>query len=559
MDHVGAGIAQLVSDTMVRVASAPESAALDQSAIAAGTPSRALMRVAGVNAATVIAQRCGDRLRQGVTVYTGPGNNGGDGWVVARSLAAAGIAVHVCEVIPAKTADAIAERDAALPIVHLGDHKASGVIIDALLGTGAEGALRGAIADAAQRINVQRARGAYVVALDVPTGLSATTGSHENSILADLTITFGTCKRGHLIARDVCGSIVVVDIGLDVANTTGRTANSVATGNGATPKGGSANDIHLPILVDASWVGSHLPRIPFDAHKGVRKKLVIVAGGEGMGGAALLAAEAALKSGIGMVKVLTHAANVSALEARLPEALSATFPLDDAALHDVVQWGDVLLAGPGLGHSQETRAFAERILRTWRGPVVLDADALNVFPNEIATLANLLGERPAVITPHVVEFGRLINCDTKQVLAERFDIALNVAPRLHATVLLKGAPTVVTSSNGDRFISAAGTAALGTGGSGDVLGGMVATLLAQQGDSAIAAACAAWVHGRAAELCRGVRGVTLQDILGYLADAWTPPGSERQWPHSEMWHARSRRVKAALPSYPVLSELPRLV
>ncbi|HXC24916.1 MAG TPA: NAD(P)H-hydrate epimerase, partial [Gemmatimonadaceae bacterium] len=228
----------------VRVASAAESAALDTAAIEAGTPSRALMRVAGANAASVIAHRCAGRLRDGVTIYTGPGNNGGDGWVVARSLASAGVSVHVCETTPPKSADAIAEREAAISCVTLGEPPASGIIVDALLGTGARGALQGPIGEAVRQINAHRDRGAYIVALDVPTGLDATTGAHDENIaervVADLTITFGTCKRGHLIARDLCGEIIVVDIGLD-PNT----------------------DSRLPTLVDAHWVQSHLPPIPF--------------------------------------------------------------------------------------------------------------------------------------------------------------------------------------------------------------------------------------------------------------------------------------------------------
>jgi len=516
----------------IRVASAAESAALDTTAIDAGIPSRALMRVAGANAASVIAHRYAGRLRDGVTIYTGPGNNGGDGWVVARSLASAGIDVHVCEIVSAKSMDAVAEREAAIAHVTLGEPPASGVVIDALLGTGARGALQGPIAEAVKRINAQHDRGAYVVALDVPTGLDATTGAHDASIVADLTITFGTCKRGHLVSRDVCGEIVVVDIG--IAPTVGDT---------------------LPTLVDAQWVAAHLPRIPFDAHKGIRKKLVVIAGGKGMGGAAILAADSALRSGVGMVKVITQAENVSAVQSRLPEALTSTLPLDDASVSDVTHWGDAILMGPGLGHERETRDLVEYVLRAWSGPIVLDADALNVFPDDTSTLADLLHGRPAIITPHVVEFARLTACDVRAVLNDRFDIATNVAQTLHAAVLLKGTPTVVTAPDGTRLVSASGTAALGTGGSGDVLGGMVATLLAQGCEPAVAAACGAWVHGRAAELCQTVRGVTLQDILGHLTTAWRPMENTAPAP----WRGdKHRRAPDLSPRYPVLADLPKL-
>lgn len=496
----------------VRVSSASESAAIDAAAIAGGIPSRALMRVAAANAATLIAERCGGGGRA-VTVYTGPGNNGADGWAVARSLTLSGVRVDVREIVAPASAEGVAERAAYYDCDPLGiarQDAAGHVVVDALLGTGSTGTPRGAIADAVRDINALRDRGAFVVALDVPTGLDATSGDADCSVRADITISFGTCKRGTLSARGTCGEIAIVDIGL------------------------SAVDDGLPLLVDAAFVRGDTPAIPATAHKGTRGKLAIVAGGPGMGGAAILAAEGALRSGIGLVKVVTDERNVGSVHARLPEALTGHLADATAA---VSEWADAVLIGPGLGRDASARALVHDVLDSWRGPVVVDADALNVFDGCLGDLARLLSGRPALITPHPEEMARLVLRDVKDVLANRFDISVDVARALGATVLLKGTPTIITAPDGARHVVAAGTPVLATGGSGDALGGMIATLLAQGCVPAIAAACAAWVHGRAAELTPGVRGFILTDVLDHLSEAW-------QLDH------------VARPMYPVLAALP---
>jgi NAD(P)H-hydrate repair Nnr-like enzyme with NAD(P)H-hydrate dehydratase domain len=152
--------------------------------------------------------------------------------------------------------------------------------------------------------------------------------------------------------------------------------------------------------------------------------------------------------------------------------------------------------------------------------VLLDADALNVFEGGIKALGGLLAGRAALITPHPAEFARLAGTEVKTVLANRFDIGLDVARELGATVLLKGSPTVIFTAAGERYVVARGTAALGTGGSGDLLDGVVGTILAQTADALTAAASGAWIHGRAAEFCEYVRGTTLEDVLYALPRAW---------------------------------------
>jgi len=495
----------------VRVVSAAESAARDQAAIDTGIPSRTLMQRAGEGAADAIMRRFGTRLSRGALVFAGPGNNGGDGWVVAGALARAGVGVKVAEAAAATTADAIAERDAARAVmsaapmsIPVSEDTVPGVVIDALLGTGSRGSPRGAIADAITRVNQLKLDGSCVAALDVPSGLDATTGAHDECVVADITLSFGGVKRGTLLARDRCGEILVIDIGLDAAR--------------------APTDGGLPLLVDRSWVAARVPGLEYDAHKGRRKHLAIVGGATGMGGAAVLATRAALRSGIGLVRAIVSGDNTTAVLLAAPSALVSAWSSERQSVgRDIAEWAHAIVVGPGMGRSSQARELLTLVLESSRQPLVLDADALNLFENDVAALRALLRGRQALLTPHPAEFARLAGTDVKTVLAERFEIGAALAVDLGATILLKGAPTIIFSPAGERLVSPRGSAALGTGGSGDILAGIAGTLLAQTGDAVTAAGCAAWIHGRAAELCGYVRGTTLEDVLYALPRAWNEP------------------------------------
>ncbi|GAC1419171.1 MAG: bifunctional ADP-dependent NAD(P)H-hydrate dehydratase/NAD(P)H-hydrate epimerase [Gemmatimonadaceae bacterium] len=488
-----------------------------------------LMQRAGTAAAAEISRRYAARLRNGTVVFTGPGNNGGDGWAVAGILARDGVEVVVVEVEKAsraKSPDAVAEREAAIGLVKVADSIDYGgaVVIDGLLGTGFEGEPRGQIAGAIARINELHRQGARVASLDVPSGLDATTGQHSACVEADLTLSFGGVKRGTLLARDCCGEIVALDIGLD--------EHSVKT-----PAKQPPSELPLPILVDGEWLRSRIPAIRYDAHKGIRKHLAVIGAGKGMPGAVVLVSRGALRSGIGLLRVLVAPDNARPILCAVPSALISDWPSTANQISaEISKWADAIVIGPGLGKSKETKKLVERILGDSKVPALLDADALNVFQDDAKSLAKLLEGRQALITPHPAEFGRLAGIDVDTVLANRFDVGLDLSRELGATVLLKGSPTVVFSPHGGRYVIARGTAALGTGGSGDLLDGIAGTMLAQMLDATAAGCCAAWVHGRAAELCEYVRGTTLEDVLYALPRAW-----------SEL---------EPLPEPPVLAELP---
>ena len=488
----------------VLVTSAAEAAALDAATIAAGTPSSELMRRAGAAAAAEIVRLLGDRARAGARVLAGGGNNGGDGWVVAADLARHGIPVQVIEIAAARTEDAKAAKAEASTALAGANHPGDGAaIVDALLGTGSSGKPRGALSAAVQAIAKARATGAYVVSLDLPSGLDATTGAGEGAVTADATLSFGSVKRGQLLSRGNCGRIVVLDIGL-------------------LPPGA---DAQLPELLTAGDVYPVIPPIPARAHKGTRKKVAIVGGSEGMAGAVLLAAQAAFRSGVGLLRLCVAEGSVSAVHGAAPAALVTEWQPDAEFDDSNTAWADAVVIGPGLGKSARAKRLAEHVFRGKAKLLVVDADGLNIFSRDAQELADLLDGRPAVLTPHPAELGRLLQRDAQDVDSSRFEIAVEAARLFGAVVLLKGTPTVIAAPDGEIRVSAAGTPALATGGSGDLLAGMIGTLLAQTGDPFASACAGAWIHGRAAELATGdrnSRGTTLDDVLRMLPEAWQP-------------------------------------
>ena len=494
-----------------RVLCAADAAALDSEAAASGIPSRALMQRAGAAAATEIVRRLPHLLGSGVLVYTGPGNNGGDGWVLARALATAGVRVAVMEAAAAKTDDAKAERALALAVVATDATDREGIVVDALLGTGSRGVPRDDIARAIHALTAARERGATVVALDVPTGVDADTGEATVAVHADLTLTFAALKRGLLAARSHTGVIVVLDIGLGE----GREG--------------------LPELVREHWVRDNVPTLGAEAHKGVRGRLAIVGGGGGMTGAAVLAARAAMRSGIGLVRLIVPRAALPIVQAAEPHALAQPWPTDEEGRAEVQatlsSWAHVVLVGPGLGDTEETRHVARYVLKEWRGPVVIDADGLNVFAGDAKTLGSLCRGRPALLTPHLAEAARLLDEDRDGIARDRYAAAQRLATMTHAAVLFKGVPTIIAAANGRSLVSASGTPVLAAAGSGDLLAGISASLLPRIPDPLVAGACAAWVHGRAGEIAtrgRAPRGVPLSRVLDGLELAWNfapPPPS----------------------------------
>src|SRR5213593_1754311 len=301
------------------------------------------METAGRAVAQVLVSEFRNVVSGGVLIAAGAGNNGGDGWVVARALNAAGIPVWVVAVDP-KTDDAIDNRALARldGVRELGREEAwpqATVAVDSLLGTGAVGPAKGDVLALAQRL---AAYGAPILAVDGPTGLDLTSGEAHGPVRAQVTVTFGGLRRGHLLAREWCGRVVVVDIGFPPP------------------------DPGWPMLVTDAWAGRHLPRLQASMHKGDRGRVTVVGGAPGMTGAALHAARAALAAGAGLVKVVASREAIEAARANLPDLLtveSTLGPEPEPPVAEALEWADALVIGPGLGREPARARFLAAALQ----------------------------------------------------------------------------------------------------------------------------------------------------------------------------------------------------
>lgn len=510
----------------MRVLSAREAAAWDAQAELAGVPLAQLMDAAGRAAAAVLARRWPTEVRRGVLVAAGPGNNGGDGWVLARALHAAGVPVWVAPVAGAtsalnRTAAAAATADGVRVLQPEGPWPQAGIAVDALLGTGASGPPRPAVAHLLDRLHDLHLP---LIALDGPTGLDLGNGTVHGAARADASITFGGVRRGHLLARDESGDVLVVDAGHP------------------------APDPALPWLVDDAWAAARLPALAADAHKGTRGRVVLVGGAPGMSGAVRLAARAALAAGAGYAHVLTDPETAEELRVAEPEVLVTALGssrLPDAAQRELLQRADAVVLGPGLGRSDGTRELVEAVLER-SAAVVVDADALTAFQGEAPALARAVAGRRAVLTPHPGEFSALMPALAQRREVDPWGAAASAARELGVALLLKGVPTVVAEEGRASLTIAAGTPGLGTGGSGDVLAGLVATLLAQGLDPQAAAALAAHALGRAGELAarrHTARSMRPADTILALPDVWRG------------WRRLASQGTSAEP--PLLATLPR--
>jgi ADP-dependent NAD(P)H-hydrate dehydratase / NAD(P)H-hydrate epimerase len=461
-------------------------------------PSRVLMEAAGRAAAAVLVREFPDTIARGVLVAAGAGNNGGDGWVMARALQAAGVPVWVSALDP-KTDDAVDNRalarvDGVRELSRGEPWPTAAVVVDALLGTGATGPAKGVVLALAERV---AAHGAPVVALDGPTGLDLSSGEAHGPVKAELCITFGGPRRGHLVAREWCGRIVVVDIGLPHP------------------------DPAWPFLVTDAWAGARLPKLAPTMHKGDRGRVTVIGGADGMTGAALHAARAALAAGAGLVKLVAARATVEAARASLPDVLtveSALGPELEAEAGEAIDWADALVVGPGLSREPERGAFLKALLARRPVPTVVDADALALFGGALPV------DRPLVFTPHLGEFRQLAGDPLADEAAnDRWAAAAKAAQRLKGTVLLKGVPTVIADLRGPIHTVASGNPGLATGGSGDLLAGFIGAFLARGTLPVEAAALGAHALGRAAE--QGARQWTARslrpaDVLAALPAVW---------------------------------------
>jgi ADP-dependent NAD(P)H-hydrate dehydratase / NAD(P)H-hydrate epimerase len=503
MAHGARSLKYLSVMTSLPVLTPQQSRDRDAAAIAAGASDRVLMENAGRAVAQLTTERFAQAAAQGVLIACGPGNNGGDGWVTARALRAMGIAVWATEIAeprdgPAFDARAAALRDGVGVVPADGPWPAAGLIIDALLGTGAHGAPSDDMMALLHRVvDAQRP----VIAIDGPTGLDLATGVHHGTLRASLSVTFGGVRRGHLLGRDEVGDLVVVDIGLP------------------------APDPSWPTLVDPCWAAGSLPRFQAAAYKGTRGRVVIVGGSVAMVGAARLAARGAFAAGAGLVHVIAPEAALAVLRTAEPDVQTAaqefSGKLSDRVA-ELIAHADVVAIGPGLGRDAGRAAFVLEVLTLARSAVV-DADALTVLRTAREELARFAASRSIVCTPHVGEFGTLFPEFAINLETAPWDAALGASHASGALVLLKGVPTVIAAPDGRILTVAAGNPGLATGGSGDILTGIIAALVGQGVRPFHAAAIGAQAHGDAADIAARrvtARAMRPMDVITALPDLW---------------------------------------
>lgn len=497
----------------------------DELAVSAGIERATLMEGAGRAAATLLAERFAHLLRNGVLVAAGPGNNGGDGWVMARALHRAEVPVWVASVASGSElcarAASLARADGVREVAVDGPWPSVGLAVDSLLGTGASGAPRPAVAALVSRILDLEIP---ILAIDGPTGIDLLTGVVHGPTRADLTVTFGGLRRGHLLARDEVGSLVVVDIGH--------------------PR----PDPCWPTLVSAMQAAEWQRRFKPRDHKGDRGRVVIVGGAPGMSGALRMAARAAFAAGAGLVHAVAPPETVAALVLAEPDVQTLEQAFDrppTAALIELVSKADALAIGPGLGREPGRRVFVAALVEAARR-VVIDADALIAFAGAESELRALAQARVVLLTPHPGEFRALFPALASTRELDPWSAAASAAQASNTTLLLKGVPTVIASGTGPLLTVAAGNPGLATGGSGDVLTGLISTGLAQGLEPMAAAAVGAQALGEAADLAARrttARAARPMDVVSAFPDVW------REW---EML-----RTARPVPRPPVLLELPR--
>ena len=490
-----------------------------------GLPSIVLMENAGRQAVAAMEAAFEDLATSKVGVLCGRGNNGGDGFVVARTLAQRGIEATVF--LLGSVADVRGDARINLEILgrvgltvvevttaqewelHFSEISECDIIVDAIVGTGFHGPLTGLLETVVADVNEL---GVPVVAIDLPTGVSA--DSHEldgEAIEASMTVTLAAPKIPLILppADAYGGDLVIADIGIP---------------------GSVIDELDGPWLelLTRERMRELIPARAADSHKGDFGRVLVIAGSVGRTGAAHLCALGALRSGAGLVTIATPRSCVATLAAMRPEYMTegleetAAGTIDFSAVDRVLDLkADIIALGPGLGQDPSTAAFVQAIVERAGAPLVLDADALNAFSGDPERLTGRDGV-DVIITPHPGEMARLLNISIEQVQADRLEHAREFAAARRVHVVLKGHRTIIAGPEGRSFVNLTGNAGMATGGTGDLLTGMIAAWFAQILDPEGACKLAVYLHGTAGDLAEADEGeVALlpSDIAARLGDA----------------------------------------
>lgn len=508
----------------MRLVTAEEMQQVDRAAIQSfGIPGMVLMENAGLAVVAEIESLLGGVDGKKAAIFCGGGSNGGDGLVVARHLHNRGCEVRLYFLTDPEIfrGDALANYNILNNIGVTGFQLTEGnrlnvarmalwnadVAVDAIFGTG----LRDDVRDITLSvINMLNESSTPVVSCDIPSGLSSTTGRPlGGAVKADLTVTFGFCKLGLVLpaARPYVGRLRVADISIPA-----QVEDELSVRRE---------------LIDEPFCRRWLAARELEAYKGDFGHVAVLAGSPAMPGAAILAARGAMKAGAGRVSAALPSVMRTSFISHLPESmLIDTVDGDNGGvgLQNIQQLAafkaDSWLIGPGMGRDERTLDLIREFLPHIEVPAVLDADALFAVCGYLRLLKK--ARAPLVITPHPGEMAKLLGVSVADVQGNRVAVAEGFAKQTNVVVVLKGAGTIIATPDGRVFVNQTGNPGMATGGTGDVLAGMVATFLAQGMVPAVAAACAAWLHGRAGDIAvetSGVAGLLAGDIVNCVPAA----------------------------------------
>jgi len=475
-------------------------------------PGLVLMENAGLYVVRQVKKILGRVKGKYIRIYCGPGNNGGDGFVIARHLFNLKALVHVYVLASREkmSGDALTNlqilEGMGVPLFwgQLPDsERKPDLIIDAVLGTGVKGALKGIIATCVDHINSYNCP---VVAVDIPTGVNADTGEvADSAVQADVTVTMALPKTGLLFSpgREFVGKLIIADISMPVM--------TIIKSNPQV------------WLITRKDVRQILPIRAADAHKNKCGTVAVVAGSTGLTGAACLTSYAVLRTGAGLCYLAVPKSLNTIIESKLTEVISWVVEDDDKGylcadnkgeLVKNIQQQSVVVIGPGLGQQPQTGELVHALLRGLEKPCVLDADGLNLCAGQPRLFREYRGD--LVITPHPGEFSRLTGLPVAEIVKNRLEIVRQYAQEWQVTIILKGGPTIIGCRDGKVYINSTGNAGMATAGSGDVLTGMVAGLLAQGVPVEKAALAGVYLHGLAGDITKkeyGEMGLVAGDIV----------------------------------------------
>jgi hydroxyethylthiazole kinase-like uncharacterized protein yjeF len=502
---------------------AEEMQRLDSTAInEIGIPGVVLMENAGLQVVEVIYRIIGDPRGKKVIVFSGKGNNGGDGFVIARHLLNSGAEVKV--LLFADVKDITGDAKVNLDILHAMGQKVisivnpnsiniakftmawTDIVVDSIFGTGFKGSVPVHIGNV---INIINSSGKPVVSVDIPSGLEANTGRVNGPcIRADNTVTFAYAKLGLVINQglEYVGDLTVADISI--------------------PPGLIEQQGINRYFITPEIIKGLIPLRRSESHKGTYGRVLVIGGSPGMSGAAAMAAEAALKAGAGLVTLGVPAGLNNIMEVKLTEVMIKPLPQTDnvcigmealPVVRSMMEGMDVLALGPGLSTDEGTKEFVLSLVSQMYKPVVIDADALNILASSPDILSTC--QAPLVLTPHPGEMARLLGTTIDQVQENRIETAVKAARAWNKVVVLKGARTVIAGPDGAVYINVTGNPGMATGGSGDVLTGIIAGLIGQGMIPLEAAVAGVYFHGLAGDMAaaeKGMMSLVAGDILEFL-------------------------------------------